>query len=100
MTAVIDCDQHLYETRTLWSDHIDPAFRDDALRIEDDELGYAWVAWRGQRLDIADVQRPGETVVLGQHRKRRREGQPAPYDYDEALPDNYWEPRARLRRLD
>jgi hypothetical protein len=28
MTAVIDCDQHLYEARNLWGDHIDPAFRD------------------------------------------------------------------------
>ena len=32
---VIDSDQHLYETRTTWLDHIDPAFRDDALRIVD-----------------------------------------------------------------
>jgi predicted TIM-barrel fold metal-dependent hydrolase len=100
MAAVIDCDQHLYETRTMWSEHIDPRFRDEALRIEDDELGYAWLSWRDQRLDIADVQLPGETKVLGQHRLRRRRGEPAPYDYDEALPDGYWDPAARLRRLD
>ena len=36
---VIDSDQHLYETRTTWLDHIDPGHRDDALRITDDELG-------------------------------------------------------------
>jgi len=30
--GVIDCDQHLYESRTLWRDHIDPTHADDALR--------------------------------------------------------------------
>ena len=43
VTAIIDCDQHLYESRTLWRDHFDPALRDEALRIEDDELGYPWI---------------------------------------------------------
>ena len=65
MTAVIDCDQHLYESRTVWADHIDPGMRDQALRIEDDDLGYAWVRWGEQPLEIADVQHPGETTVLG-----------------------------------
>ena len=43
--SVIDSDQHLYETRTTWLDHIDPGRRDDALRIVDDELGYPWLSW-------------------------------------------------------
>ena len=30
---VIDSDQHLYETRTMWLDHIDPAHRDDVIAI-------------------------------------------------------------------
>ncbi len=100
MTAVIDCDQHLYESRTVWADHIDPQWRDQALRIEDDDLGYAWVRWGDQPLEIADVQHPGETTVLGDQRRRRRAGAPASYRYDEALPDDYWEPTARLGRLD
>ena len=100
MTAVIDCDQHLYESRTVWADHIDPGMRDQALRIEDDDLGYAWVRWGEQPLEIADVQHPGETTVLGDQRRHRREGAPAPYRYDDALPDDYWEPTARLGRLD
>ncbi len=54
--TVIDCDQHLYETRDLWRDHIDPVHRHLALAIEDDELGYPWVTWRGRRLQLADVQ--------------------------------------------
>ena len=49
MPPVVDSDQHLYEPRTMWLDHIDPDRRDDALRIVDDELGYSWVTWRGTR---------------------------------------------------
>jgi hypothetical protein len=41
--VVVDCDQHLYESRTTWGDHMDPAARDDALAIVDDELGYPWL---------------------------------------------------------
>ena len=87
MTAIIDCDQHLYEARTLWVDHCDPAQRDDALRIEDDDLGYPWITWRGTRLGMADVQLPGETEVLGERRNRRIAGEPPDYLYDEVLPE-------------
>ena len=100
MTLIIDSDQHLYETKTMWADNIDPAHRDDALAIVDDELGYAWLTWRDRRLDLADVQLPGDTAAVGGHRQRARQQQPPAYRYDEALPDNYWEPAARVRRLD
>ncbi len=100
MTAVIDSDQHLYETRTLWADHIDPASRDDALSIVDDDLGYPWLTWRGRHLDVADVQVPGDTATLGRHRRRLRDHLPPEYDYDEALPAHYWDPAARTVHLD
>jgi len=100
VTPIIDSDQHLYESRTTWLDHVDPAMRDDALRIEDDDLGYAWVRWRDRRLGLADVQLPGDTVRIGRHRQRQRAGEPSEYSYDELLPDDYWEPKARTRRLD
>ncbi len=74
MASVLDSDQHLYEPRTMWLDHIDPDRRDDALRIVDDELGYAWVAWRGAKLAPADVQRPRETSALGTLHERIRSG--------------------------
>jgi predicted TIM-barrel fold metal-dependent hydrolase len=100
MTTVIDCDQHLYEPRTMWVEHIDPGMRSEALRIEDDELGYAWLTWRGHRLSIADVQLPGQTSRVGEHHRRQRNGQPSEYAYDDALPADFWQPAARLARLD
>jgi hypothetical protein len=35
----IDVDQHLFESRTTWSEYIDPARRSDALSIADDDAG-------------------------------------------------------------
>jgi predicted TIM-barrel fold metal-dependent hydrolase len=98
--SIVDVDQHLYESRTLWADHIDPAFRDDALAIVDDDLGHAWVTWRGRRLGAADVQIPKDTAAIGALNRRRTAGEPASYVYDDALPRDYWEPSARLGRLD
>ncbi len=86
MNTVIDSDQHLYETRTTWLDHIDPDRRDDALRIEDDELGYPWLCWRGRRLQPVDVQFPAQTSELGQRRERIRAGLAAESSYDDDLP--------------
>jgi hypothetical protein len=99
MTAMIDCDQHLYEPRGLWHDNADPSERDDALAIEDDDRGYAWVTWRGQRIGMADVQAPGETDVIGERRKHQESGADAPYRYDDALPVDFWDPAARAERV-
>ena len=99
VTAVIDSDQHLYESRRLWADHIDPNARAQALAIVDDDLGYAWLEWRGERLDLADVQVPGDTAVLGKRRLRRHQRLPSERSYDEALPSDYWDPAARVSTL-
>ena len=100
VAGIIDSDQHLYETRGLWSDYIEPAAREDALELADDPLGYTWLTWRGRRLGLADVHLPGNTASCGEHRRRQRAGEPAEYSYDEALPDPYWEVSARLSWLD
>ena len=97
---VIDCDQHLYEPRRLWREHIDPEHRDDALAIVDDELGYPWLTWRDRRIELCDVQHPRDTSALDRHRTRARDGQPPEYSYDEALPADYWEPSVRVAKLD
>lgn len=99
VTTVIDSDQHLYESRTLWAEHIDPALRDEALAIVDDDAGYPWLVWRGGRLDLADVQLPGDTAAIGRNRQRCRRHLPPEYTYDEVLPPDYWNPAARAGRL-
>jgi predicted TIM-barrel fold metal-dependent hydrolase len=99
MTSVIDSDQHLVESRTLWADHIDPALRHEALAITDDEFGYPWLRWRDRPLDLADVQLPGETAAMGRNRQRCRQHLPPEYDYDETLPVAYWDPSARAAQL-
>ena len=62
MPTIIDSDQHLYESRTLWLDHIEPGLRGEALCIEDDAAGTPWLRWRGQPLGLAEVQLPGRTA--------------------------------------
>jgi predicted TIM-barrel fold metal-dependent hydrolase len=100
VTPVIDSDQHLYETRTTWIDHIDPAHRDDALRIVDDDLGYPWLSWGPDRkLGPVDVQHPGLTSELGNRRERIRAGLPPESRYDDDLPRDYWDASARADRL-
>ena len=98
-SPVIDSDQHLYETRTMWRDHIDPDRRDDALRIEDDALGYPWLRWRDKQLLPVDVQYPGQTSELGDRRERIRAGLPAEASYDEQLPREYWDASACAAQL-
>ncbi len=100
MTRIIDSDQHLYESRSLWRDFIDPTARHEALTLVDDALGYTWLSWRDTRLGLADIHLPGDTASCGAHRTRQRAGQPPSYRYDEALPASYWQPAARLGWLD
>ena len=59
---MIDSDQHLYETRTTWLDHIDPERRDDALRIVDDDARLPVAALARPQLGPVDVQYPGPDV--------------------------------------
>ena len=100
MPRIIDCDQHLYEHRGLWEDHIDPGLRGDAIRFADDARGHVRVVWHDHVLAVADVQTPGETDAIGERRRRERNGLPPAARYDEALSRDYWEPAARARKLD
>jgi len=96
---IIDSDQHLYESRGLWRDHIDPKMRDDALRIEDDEVGTPRLRWREHSLGVAEVQIPGRTAEIGDEHRRLRAGLAPSVRYDDALPRDYWEPAARAAKL-
>lgn len=84
----------------MWAEHIDPAHRDDALELEDDDRGFTYVTWRGRQLELADVHLPGNVQSNGDHRRRLRAGERSSYGYDDALPDEYWSPQARVRWLD
>lgn len=99
MSAIIDSDQHLYETRTMWSEHVDPTLRDEVLSIVDDDLGYPWLTWRGEKLGIADVQLPGDTDAIARNHRGCSERLSPEYSYDEALPESYWNPTARVEEI-
>jgi predicted TIM-barrel fold metal-dependent hydrolase len=101
---IIDADGHLFEPRNTWVDYCDPKDREVALRIEDDELGYAWLTVRGQSIGKrAYVSYPtagGDFSGLGVAIRRYREGlsnQETPYD---EMPRPYWDPAARRDILD
>jgi predicted TIM-barrel fold metal-dependent hydrolase len=96
----VDADQHIFEPRTMWRDHIDPQFRHQALSIDDDELGYAWLSWQGKRLYLAESQRPTDARAIGEHRTRLARGEPATLRYDDAVPASYTDPSARVAALD
>jgi predicted TIM-barrel fold metal-dependent hydrolase len=96
----IDVDQHLFESRTTWSEYIDPARRSDALSITDDEAGWPWLTWRGDRLTPLEVPIPERSSLIGDDRLRRLRGERAPVSFDEAVPDSYRLAGARVASLD
>jgi hypothetical protein len=100
VTTTLDSDQHLFESRTLWQDHADPADRDAAIAIVDDDTGNAWVTWHGTRISLAHVTHPGDPDDVGRQQARARDGVAPEVPYDEALPRDYWDPDARLATLD
>jgi predicted TIM-barrel fold metal-dependent hydrolase len=97
--AVVDSDQHLFETRACWADHAASADREHCLAIVDDEAGNGWLTWRGRRIVLADVTLPGETDAVGGRLQRALRGEPPAAHYDEVLPRAYWDPDARLDQL-
>ena len=100
MTRMIDCDQHLFEPRTMWSDYADPARRPLAIGMVEDRAGHTHVAWNGRRFGVAHVPVPGDTDGVGRYMAEVRAGTPAAARYDEVLPPAYGDPVARLAALD
>ena len=96
----IDVDQHLFESRTTWSEHIEPAHGSDALSITDDEAGWPWLTWRGSRLTPLEVPIPERSTLIGQDRLRRLRGERAPASFEDLVPDSYRLSGARLQSLD
>ncbi len=96
----IDVDQHLFESRTAWAEHIDPAHADDALGIEDDERGWPWLTWRGTRLYPVEIQHPGHPEEVGERRASMARGERAPGRYEDLLPAAYGGGAGRVASLD
>jgi len=103
VSAIIDVDQHLFERPEMWRDYADPARRHLALSIEPDDLGYWWVISpaTGRRLAHAWVSVPedGFASIQAAH-VGSRQGIPSQQDYARDLPADYWEPGARVAKLD
>jgi predicted TIM-barrel fold metal-dependent hydrolase len=89
----------LFEPPDMWTRYVDPADREVALRIADDELGYSWLTYRDRRLGLAEPHRPGEVDGIGRYRQRWLSGARSDFDYYE-LAEPYSDPAARLRHLD
>lgn len=98
--VTIDVDQHLFESRTTWSDYIEPGHRQDALAISDDAEGWPWLTWRGAHLTPLEVPIPERSSLIGDDRLRRLRGERAPASFDELVPDSYRLAGARLDALD
>jgi predicted TIM-barrel fold metal-dependent hydrolase len=96
--TVVDADSHLYETRDLWIDRVSERERDRALRIVDDDLGYASLVFGDRRIETLGVHDPGDVSQSGRFRTRMQEGLPPERHYDD-MPNDFWDPFARVERL-
>jgi len=96
----IDVDQHLFESRTTWSDYIDPAQRNDALSITDDDRGWPWLTWRGARMTPLEVPVPERSSLIGDDRLRRVRGERSRASFEELVPEAYRLAGARLAAMD
>src|SRR5581483_1686501 len=99
MGRIIDCDTHLYEPRDMWARHVDPADRDVALSLVDDELGHTWLTLDGRRIHLAEVHVPGDVDAMGAYRRRVRTQQAPVASYDELLPTGFWDAGSRREGL-
>jgi predicted TIM-barrel fold metal-dependent hydrolase len=100
---VIDTDQHIFERPDFWRAYVDPKKRDLALSIEPDAQGYWWLAApaQGKRIWQAWVPQPEDGMAaMATQFQRYRRGEPPNLHYERDLPAEYWDPAARLTKLD
>jgi predicted TIM-barrel fold metal-dependent hydrolase len=88
----------------MWRDYTPSGQKDLALSIETDSLGYSWIMLGDVSLDRAAwVGGPtGGTdfSVIGQFRRGHRAQVPNPTPTYEDLPEEFWSPAARARKLE
>jgi predicted TIM-barrel fold metal-dependent hydrolase len=104
MSLVVDVDQHLYERADMWREYIDPSKRDLAVTIEPDDLGYWWLGVPAlkRRLVLANISHPQDGIMpsMGVHFQSRARGERSSVNYTTDLPVEYWDPSARVAKLD
>ncbi len=100
VATVIDADTHLIETSALWREHLPAGLGYLARRIEEDELGWAWLTGPdGARIHLAEVHTPGDVGPMGAGRARQRDGL-APLVAFADLPVHDRDPTARVALMD
>lgn len=72
---IIDADTHFMEPASVYEDHIEPAHRDLALRVQSDERGWPWLTHRGERLLRIDAHTPGRVDLIGEQQQRFAAGE-------------------------
>jgi predicted TIM-barrel fold metal-dependent hydrolase len=104
MTLIIDGDSHMFETRSMWRDYSPSADKELALSIETDALGYSWIMLGDRSLDraawVAGPSGGRDFSPIGLFRKAYREQVPNPTPTYDELPEAFWSPSARVRKLD
>ena len=85
----IDVDQHLFESRTTWSDHIDPADTDRRALHRRRRGGVALVDLAGHPAHPARGPIPERSEPDRGRPAPRLRGERAPASFDELVPDSY-----------
>jgi predicted TIM-barrel fold metal-dependent hydrolase len=93
-SLVVDCDSHVMEPATLWQEYLEPKYRANAIRIDEDAQG-------NESLVIADqVVLPFGLAGLGGVEHDRAELFAGKLKYADGCPAASFEPKARGELLD
>ena len=87
----------------MWKNYCDPGKRHLAMSIEPDELGHWWLVnrWLGRQVSYAWISTPEDGFKgMSSGIERARQGLPSEVNSETDLPVDYWDPSARVRKLD
>jgi predicted TIM-barrel fold metal-dependent hydrolase len=94
---VVDADGHILEPPDLWLKHIDPQYRDRAIRIDHDEKGWEVLLFDNK---IAEVVRGTLGALGGVGMNPDEFFIPGNKTYMDGCPPGSYEPKARLQVMD
>ena len=99
LDGAVDADGHVLEPPTLWEDYIDPAFRDQALRIAVDENGLEELRFGDERSVMSRRGFPATLGAMGAPDLRDMQRNPA-RTYAGEAPYGSMDPGERVALLD